>query len=232
MIERGHAARPARGHRHARRRSPSGRRRAGCSAPAITVVGPVAALRARARLARVAAAGRADGRGHPGAGAGQRAGGAAARPRRRRRRGAGDPDRSRSTGPPPTSARYDLVCLTSPNGGAAAVRAPAPRRARRARLRRARASRRSGPGRRRRCASTASIADVVPERFVAEGLVEALADVPVSRALIARAARGPRRAPRRAARARRRGRRAGPVRDGGRAAVRAPSARRWPAPTT
>ena len=32
------------------------------------------------------------------------------------------------------------------------------------------------------------IADVVPERFVAEGLVEALADVPVSRALIARAA--------------------------------------------
>jgi len=32
------------------------------------------------------------------------------------------------------------------------------------------------------------IADVVPERFVAEGLVEALADVPVTRALVARAA--------------------------------------------
>ena len=32
------------------------------------------------------------------------------------------------------------------------------------------------------------IADVVPERFVAEGLVEALADVPVERALVARAA--------------------------------------------
>ena len=32
------------------------------------------------------------------------------------------------------------------------------------------------------------IADIVPERFVAEGLVEALADVPVTRALIARAA--------------------------------------------
>jgi uroporphyrinogen III methyltransferase/synthase len=31
-------------------------------------------------------------------------------------------------------------------------------------------------------------ADVVPERFVAEGLVEALQDVPVNRALIARAA--------------------------------------------
>jgi uroporphyrinogen III methyltransferase / synthase len=32
------------------------------------------------------------------------------------------------------------------------------------------------------------IADVVPERFVAEGLIEALANVPVSRALVARAA--------------------------------------------
>jgi uroporphyrinogen III methyltransferase/synthase len=32
------------------------------------------------------------------------------------------------------------------------------------------------------------VADIVPERFVAEGLVEALAEVPVSRALIARAA--------------------------------------------
>jgi uroporphyrinogen III methyltransferase/synthase len=31
------------------------------------------------------------------------------------------------------------------------------------------------------------IADIVPERFVAEGLIEALADVPVSSALIARA---------------------------------------------
>ena len=32
------------------------------------------------------------------------------------------------------------------------------------------------------------IADVVPERFVAEGLVEALAGLPVTRALVARAA--------------------------------------------
>jgi uroporphyrinogen III methyltransferase/synthase len=32
------------------------------------------------------------------------------------------------------------------------------------------------------------IADIVPERFVAEGLVEALAEVPVTRALVARAA--------------------------------------------
>src|SRR5204863_3747922 len=32
------------------------------------------------------------------------------------------------------------------------------------------------------------IADIVPERFVAEGLVHALVDVPVSRALVARAA--------------------------------------------
>ena len=33
------------------------------------------------------------------------------------------------------------------------------------------------------------IADVVPERFVAEGLIEALAEIPVTRALVARAAR-------------------------------------------
>jgi uroporphyrinogen-III synthase len=32
------------------------------------------------------------------------------------------------------------------------------------------------------------LADVVPERFVAEGLVEALADLPLRRALVARAA--------------------------------------------
>jgi uroporphyrinogen III methyltransferase/synthase len=32
------------------------------------------------------------------------------------------------------------------------------------------------------------IADIVPERFVAEGLIEALVDVPITRALLARAA--------------------------------------------
>ncbi|MFZ1992617.1 MAG: uroporphyrinogen-III synthase, partial [Solirubrobacteraceae bacterium] len=45
-----------------------------------------------------------------------------------------------------------------------------------------------GPGTARALRDHGLIADVVPERFVAEGLVEALAGVPVSRALIARAA--------------------------------------------
>ena len=45
-----------------------------------------------------------------------------------------------------------------------------------------------GPGTAAALREHGVIADVVPERFVAEGLVEALADVPVRRALIARAA--------------------------------------------
>jgi uroporphyrinogen III methyltransferase/synthase len=45
-----------------------------------------------------------------------------------------------------------------------------------------------GPGTAAALRSHGVIADVVPERFVAEGLVEALADLPVRRALIARAA--------------------------------------------
>src|SRR5579875_945273 len=83
--------------------------------------------------------------------------------------------------------RYDLVCLTSPNGvaclfdrlEAAGLDARALHRARIAAI---------GPGTARALAERGIRADVVPERFVAEGLVEALADVPVSRALVARAA--------------------------------------------
>jgi len=46
-----------------------------------------------------------------------------------------------------------------------------------------------GPGTAAALRSFGVVADVVPaERFVAEGLVDALADVPVSRALVARAA--------------------------------------------
>jgi uroporphyrinogen III methyltransferase / synthase len=45
-----------------------------------------------------------------------------------------------------------------------------------------------GPGTAAALRAHGLIADVVPERYVAEGLVEALADVPLSRALIARAA--------------------------------------------
>ena len=90
-------------------------------------------------------------------------------------------------GPAPELQRYDLVCLTSPNGvrllferlGAAGLDARAFAGTRVAAI---------GPGTARELEQRGIVADVVPERFVAEGLVEALADVPVQRALVARAA--------------------------------------------
>jgi uroporphyrinogen III methyltransferase/synthase len=90
-------------------------------------------------------------------------------------------------GPAPELERYDLVCLTSPNGvrllferlSAAGLDARALHRARIAAI---------GPGTAAALREHGVIADVVPERFVAEGLVEALAEVPVTRALVARAA--------------------------------------------
>lgn len=90
-------------------------------------------------------------------------------------------------GPAPEVDRYDLVCLTSPNGvrllferlGAAGRDARAFAGVRVAAI---------GPGTARALAERGITADVVPERFVAEGLIEALRDVPVHRALIARAA--------------------------------------------
>jgi uroporphyrinogen III methyltransferase / synthase len=90
-------------------------------------------------------------------------------------------------GPAPAVAGYDLVCLTSPNGvrllfarlAAAGLDARALAGARVAAI---------GPGTSAALRSHGVIADVVPERFVAEGLVDALADVPVKRALVARAA--------------------------------------------
>jgi len=89
-------------------------------------------------------------------------------------------------GPAPELARYDLVCVTSPNGvrflfgrmTAAGQDARALAGARVAAI---------GPGTAAAMREHGIRADIVPERFVAEGLVEALADVPVSRALIARA---------------------------------------------
>jgi uroporphyrinogen III methyltransferase / synthase len=96
-------------------------------------------------------------------------------------------------GPAPDLARYDLVCLTSPNGvrllferlyragqdarafGAAGNATPTRIAA-------------IGPGTAAALREHGLTADVVPERFVAEGLVEALGGLPVSRALIARAA--------------------------------------------
>jgi uroporphyrinogen III methyltransferase/synthase len=90
-------------------------------------------------------------------------------------------------GPAPDLERYDLVCLTSPNG----VRLLMARLREAGRDARAFAGARLaaiGPGTAAALAEHGLSADIVPERFVAEGLVEALADVPVTRVLIARAA--------------------------------------------
>ena len=91
-------------------------------------------------------------------------------------------------GPAPDPDRYDLVCLTSPNGVrllfdrlfAAGLDARALTGVRVAAI---------GPGTAAALREHGVVADVVPaERFVAEGLVEALAEIPVTRALVARAA--------------------------------------------
>ncbi|PZS13151.1 MAG: uroporphyrinogen-III C-methyltransferase [Solirubrobacterales bacterium] len=86
----------------------------------------------------------------------------------------------------PDLSRYDLVCLTSPNG----VRLLFERLASAGMDTRALAGARVaaiGPGTATALRTHGIRADVVPERFVAEGLVEALVDVPVKRALLARA---------------------------------------------
>jgi uroporphyrinogen III methyltransferase/synthase len=94
-------------------------------------------------------------------------------------------------GPAPELARYDLVCLTSPVGVATLFE----------RLRtggldaRALADTRVaaiGPGTAESLAEHGITADVLPERAVAEGLVETLADLtpPARSALIARASEG------------------------------------------
>jgi uroporphyrinogen III methyltransferase/synthase len=90
-------------------------------------------------------------------------------------------------GPAPEIERYDLICLTSPNG----VELLFERLARSRRDARALAGARVaaiGPGTAAALRGHGVLADVVPERFVAEGLVEALADLPLRRALVARAA--------------------------------------------
>jgi uroporphyrinogen III methyltransferase/synthase len=85
----------------------------------------------------------------------------------------------------PDVSEYDLLCLTSPTGADALLD----------RLRDARSLAgitvaAIGPGTARALRARGVEPDVVPERAVAEGLVDALADVPVQRALIARAAEG------------------------------------------
>ena len=201
--------------------------RPGVRPPSVTVVGPVAALAERARLARGAArctAARV---------AVTRARAQASGPRRAaaraRRRGASRRPRSGSSPLPGPAPDLDALrprlpdeperrarCCSSASPPPAATRARSP----------ARPSPRSGRARRGRCASTACVADVVPERFVAEGLVEALRGVPVTRALVARAAEARDVLARRPARARRRGRRARALRDRRRAARSTPRARR------
>jgi uroporphyrinogen III methyltransferase / synthase len=84
---------------------------------------------------------------------------------------------------------YDLICVTSANGVQGLFErlddGLHPRGDARALARTRIAA--IGPGTARALAEHGVIADVVPERFVAESLVEALAEVPVTRALIARA---------------------------------------------
>jgi uroporphyrinogen III methyltransferase/synthase len=89
-------------------------------------------------------------------------------------------------GPPLDPSPYDLICLTSPNGVAALFE----RLAAGGRDTRSLAAARIaaiGPGTARALSEHGITADVVPERFVAESLVDALADIPVTRALVARA---------------------------------------------
>jgi len=89
----------------------------------------------------------------------------------------------------PDLAGYDLVCVTSPNGahelwGRLAASDRDVRALAGARIAAV------GPGTARALADHGLRADVVPGRAVAESLVEALEDVPVRRALIVRAAEG------------------------------------------
>ena len=87
----------------------------------------------------------------------------------------------------PDLADYDLVCLTSPNG-VARLFDGLDEAGLDARALAGRTVAAIGPGTAAALRSRGVLADVVPERFVAEGLVEALAELPVSRALVARAA--------------------------------------------
>ncbi|MEO8966719.1 MAG: uroporphyrinogen-III synthase, partial [Solirubrobacteraceae bacterium] len=90
-------------------------------------------------------------------------------------------------GPAPEIERYDLVCLTSPNG-VRELFARLHAAGRDARVFHDVRVAAIGPGTAAALREYGLIADVVPEQFVAEGLVQSLADLPVTRALVARAA--------------------------------------------
>jgi uroporphyrinogen III methyltransferase/synthase len=89
-------------------------------------------------------------------------------------------------GPPLDPSPYDLLCLTSTNGVALLFErlAAGGRDARTLAGARVAAI---GPGTAAALAERGIVADVVPQRAVAESLVDALADVPVRRALVATA---------------------------------------------
>jgi uroporphyrinogen III methyltransferase / synthase len=89
-------------------------------------------------------------------------------------------------GPPLDPTPYDLICLSSPTGVACLFeRIAAGGLDTRALARTHMAA--IGPSTARALAEHGIAADVVPERFVAESLVEALAELPIRRALVARA---------------------------------------------
>ncbi len=86
-------------------------------------------------------------------------------------------------GPAPDPAKYDLLCLTSPNG----VKLLFERIGRDARALAGVRVAAIGPGTAAALLDHGVIADIVPERFTAEGLLDALADEPAGRVLVARA---------------------------------------------
>jgi uroporphyrinogen III methyltransferase/synthase len=156
----------------------------GIRAPAITVVGPVAALRERLAwlerrplFGRTVAVTRARAQ-------------ASALAARLRELGAAVVEAPAIRIEPldarlPDLSAYDLVCVTSPNGAERLLDL-----ARDARDMAGVTVAAIGPGTARALRERGIEPDVVPERAVAEGLVEALRDVPVRRALIARGAEG------------------------------------------
>ncbi len=89
----------------------------------------------------------------------------------------------------PDLAGYDLVCVTSPNG-AHELFARLAEAGLDARALAGRSVAAIGPGTARALGEHGIVPDVVPSRSVAEGLVDALADVPVSRALVVRGREG------------------------------------------
>ncbi len=89
-------------------------------------------------------------------------------------------------GPPLDPTPYDLICLSSPHGVACLFeRIAAGGLDTRALARTHIAA--IGPSTARALAEHGIAADIVPEHFVAESLVEALAELPIRRALVARA---------------------------------------------